>query len=177
MSKELFMKKIYTVVLILLCVHTFAQSSRQESFQLVLKEGWQMQSAGMAQASGQQISKNGFAANIWYQVNVPTTIIGGLLANKKYDFDPFFGKNLEKLADSSFNHPWWFRKEFTLPVSEKGKNVLLQLHGINYKANVWLNGSQIADTTTIKGPFRIFELDVTRQLIDSGTNVLAIEIT
>ncbi|HMD00845.1 MAG TPA: hypothetical protein VKH37_11865, partial [Ferruginibacter sp.] len=48
--------------------------------------------------------------------------------------------------------------------------------GINYKANVWLNGTLIADSTKIKGPFRIIELDITKQ-IKSGTNVLALEIT
>jgi len=51
------------------------------------------------------------------------------------------------------------------------------LHGINYKANVWLNGNLIADSIAIKGPFRIFELDVTKQIKYTGTNVLAIEIT
>ncbi|TMI77097.1 MAG: glycosyl hydrolase family 2, partial [Bacteroidetes bacterium] len=55
-------------------------------------------------------------------------------------------------------------------------NVILKLHGINYKANVWLNGVLIADSTSIKGPFRIIELDVTRQIKYAGKNVLALEI-
>ena len=81
------------------------------------------------------------------------------------------------MTDSIFDKPWWFRKEFILPASEKGKDVILQLHGINYKANVWLNGNLISDSTVIKGPFRIFELNVTKQINYTGTNVLAIEIT
>ena len=81
-----------------------------------------------------------FAANNWYPITVPSTIIAGLLANHVYNFDPFYGKNFEKLADKKLDHTWWFRKEFKLPASEKNKNVVLKLHGINYKANVWLNG-------------------------------------
>ncbi len=55
----------------------------------------------------------------WYKVSVPTTIIAGLLANKVYDFDPFYGMNFEKLKDPKLDAPWWFRKEFTLPASIK----------------------------------------------------------
>ena len=68
------------------------------------------------------------------------------------------------------------RKEFALPASEKNKNVVLKLHGINYKANVWLNGVLIADSSYIKGPFRIIELDITKQIKYTGENVLALEI-
>ena len=63
-----------------------------------------------------------------------------------------------------------------MPASEKNKNVVLKLHGINYKANVWLNGILIADSTQIKGPFRIIDLDITKAIHYDGTNVLAIEI-
>jgi exo-1,4-beta-D-glucosaminidase len=109
-------------------------------------------------------------------VSVPTTVIAGLLANKVYDFDPFYGRNFEKLADARLDKPWWFRKEFSLPVTENGKNVVLKLHGINYKANVWLNGTLIADSTQVIGPFRIIELDITKQVNYKGTNILAVEV-
>lgn len=135
-----------------------------------------MQSAVTDDKPGGQISEPGFRPAGWYKVSVPTTIIAGLLANKVYDFDPFYGKNFEKLADPKLDKPWWFRREFELPAAENGKNVVLKLHGINYKANVWLNGKLIADSAQIVGPFRIIELDVTRQIKYAGPNVLAIEV-
>ena len=64
-----------------------------------------------------------------------------------------------------------------MPSSEKNKNVVLKLHGINYKANIWLNGKLIADSMQIKGPFRMFELDVTKEIKYDGNNILAIEIS
>lgn len=151
----------------------FAQ--RSESSAMILKNDWTMQSATKVSDAGPAISQGGYSPSGWYKVNVPTTIIGGLMANKVYDFDPFFGMNFERLADPKLDKPWWFRKEFTLPEADKGKDVVLKLHGINYKANVWLNGILIADSNRIFNPYRIIELTVTKN-IKPGTNVLAIEI-
>lgn len=143
---------------------------------MILHNDWTMQSSVTDPSSGDKISEPGFAEKNWYPVTMPSTIIAGLLANHVYDFDPFFGKNFEKLADDKLNHTWWFRKTFELPASEKNKNVVLKLHGINYKANVWLNGKLVADSAQIKGPFRIFNLDITGDVKYIGENVLAIEI-
>ena len=99
-----------------------------------------MQSSVKVSAKGEGISKQNFSTTGWYNVNVPTTIIAGLLANHVYNFDPFFAKNFEKISGPQFDNPWWFRKEFTLPASEQNKTVTLKLQGINYKANLWLNG-------------------------------------
>jgi exo-1,4-beta-D-glucosaminidase len=172
------MKKLISLVsLSLFFNYSFAQSDQSETFRMILKDNWQMQSAMKDASPATNISQDKFDPKGWYKVSVPSTIIAGLLDNKAYDFDPFYGMNFEKLANPALDHPWWFRKVFALPASEKGKNVVLKLHGINYKANVWLNGIMIADSIKIKGPFRIIELDVTKQIKSAGINVLALEIT
>jgi exo-1,4-beta-D-glucosaminidase len=142
-----------------------------------LTDGWAMQSSLTGSITGQQASQKGFNTAQWYKVSVPTTIIAGLLANHVYDFDPFMDTNLARIAGPQFDTSWWFRKEFQLPAGQKGKNVVLTMHGINYKANVWFNGNIIADTNQVKGPFRFFEFDVTNLIKHDGANVLAIEIT
>lgn len=142
-----------------------------------LSDGWSMQSSLKVTAAGNEISEKKFLANNWYQVTLPTTIIGALLANKEYDFDPFYGKNLQKITGEKFYKPWWFRKEFELPADSKDKNIILSLHGMNYKANLWLNGVLIADNNKIKGPFRKFDFDITKWVKQNDKNVLAIEIT
>jgi exo-1,4-beta-D-glucosaminidase len=170
------MKKIVLLIALALFInYSFAQDN--ETFRMILKDNWQMQSALKDHSPAATISQDKFEPKGWYKISVPSTIIAGLLANKAYDFDPFYGMNFEKLNDPALDKPWWFRKEFELPASEKGKNVVLKLHGINYKANVWLNGVLIADSTKIKGPFRIIDLDVTKQIKSGGNNVLALEIT
>jgi len=171
------MKKISLCALLALIFQcAFSQNEETENYQVILRDNWQMQSAVTDATPGGQLSKPGAHTAGWYKVSVPTTIIAGLLANHVYNFDPFYGRNFEKLADPKLDKPWWFRREFELPASENGKNVVLKLHGINYKANVWLNGILIADSAQIVGPFRIIELDVTKQIKYAGPNVLAIEV-
>ena len=150
------MKNIFLFEFLILVQQLFAQS-KTENFNMLLHDGWNMQSSVTEKAKGENISQKDFKTTGWYNVSVPTTIIAGLLANHVYNFDPFYAKNFEKLADKRFDKTWWFRKSFQLPASENGKNVVLKLHGINYKANVWLNGKLISDSSQIKGPFRIIE--------------------
>ncbi|HEY2580293.1 MAG TPA: hypothetical protein VGI43_00715, partial [Mucilaginibacter sp.] len=169
-------KSILILLFAFVALRVFSQSEETENYRLFLKEDWRMQSAVTDISPGSKISQKDFQSETWYKVSVPTTVIAGLIANKVYDFDPFYGRNFEKLADSRMDKPWWFRKEFELPASENGKNIVLKLHGINYKANVWLNGVLIADSTQIIGPFRIIELDITKQVKYDGANVLALEI-
>jgi len=170
------MKKLFFFLFMAISGQPLFSQSRAESFQLILHDDWRMQSSLTDSATGARVSRKDFPVKNWYKITVPSTIIAGLLANHEYNFDPFYAKNFEKLADKRLDTTWWFRKEFALPVSENNKNVILKLHGINYKANVWLNGVLIADSSYIKGPFRIIELDITKQIRYTGENVLAIEI-
>ena len=143
---------------------------------MVLKSGWKMQSSMIVPGKGAEISMPAFQDVSWYTVEVPTTVVAGLLKNKKYPFDPFYGNNLQKIAGPEFDSSWWFRKTFEIPASERGRNVALILHGLNYKANVWLNGKLLSDETNTVGPFRIFEFDISSLVKYSGKNVLAVEI-
>jgi exo-1,4-beta-D-glucosaminidase len=156
-----------------------SEAQRATNSNILLQDGWQMQSETKLTDAGAAISLPTYTrAENWYKVSVPTTIIAGLLANKVYDFDPFFGMNFEKLKDPQLDAPWWFRKEFTIAKTEIGKDVVLILHGINYKANIWLNGVLIADTNQIMNPMRIIELNITKhvRMLAATPNVLALEI-
>ncbi len=135
-----------------------------------------MQSVLKDPTPAQIVSQIEFTASGWYKISVPSTIIAGLIANKAYKFDPFYGMNFEKLNDTALDHAWWFRTAFRLPVSENGKNIILKLHGINYKANVWLNGVKIMDSTQAKNPYRVVEVDITKNIKKGNDNVLALEI-
>ncbi len=150
---------------------TRSSAQERQGMDMVLKDDWRMQSETVVPAAGAAISKAGYATTGWYKVSVPTTIIGGLLANKVYSFDPFYGMNFEKLKDPKLDAPWWFRREFELPAAEKGKDIVLKLHGVNYKANVWLNGVLIADSNRVMNPFRVIELNVTAVARPGAANV------
>ncbi len=167
-------KLVAIILLIFLSLRLDAQQNKNGN--TVLKNGWEMQSSMTVTVPGSEISTPTYKPAGWYNISLPSTIIAGLLKNKHYDFDPFYGKNLERIAGPEFDSPWWFRKEFVLSPADKGKNITLILHGINYRANVWLNGELIADSNHIIGPFRIFDLDVSAKIKYTGTNVLALQV-
>jgi exo-1,4-beta-D-glucosaminidase len=159
---------------------------------LDLNGGWQIQSSCEAKAGGEQVSTPGFAATGWHKTMVPNTVVGTLVDDKTYP-DPMYATNLKKFPgmnysdkpvfanidmpeDSPFRCSWWWRKEFTLPPQVAGNHFCLHFPGISYRANVWVNGKQIADAKDVAGTFRIFEFDVTSAVNPAGPNAVALEI-
>jgi exo-1,4-beta-D-glucosaminidase len=157
-----------------------------------LNGNWQIQSACDAKATGEQVSTAGFDAKGWHKTTVPNTVVGSLVDDKTYP-DPTYGTNLKNLPGmnysnstffalqdmpegSPFKCSWWWRTEFVVPESYVGKHLALHFPGINYRANVWVNGKKIADKKDIAGTYRIFEFDVTELLKAGTTNAVALEI-
>jgi exo-1,4-beta-D-glucosaminidase len=157
------------------------------SGKLILKDNWAIQSSKEIKSDAKAISSIGFKTDGWYPTSVPTTVLAALVANKVYP-DPYYGTNIDNLPGiipypkrdmpdgSPFKVAWWYRTEFKIPVGYKKMHTWLQLHSINYKANIWLNGKLIADTTTIEGAYRLFNLDITKAAMPGENNCLALEI-
>ena len=78
--------------------------------------------------------------------------------------------------DSPFRCSWWYRTEFTIPARFQQKTAWLHFDGINYRANVWLNGRQLADAKDMAGAFRAFEFDVSKLVAGAKENALAVEV-
>ena len=159
---------------------------------LSLREGWSLQSSGKVDEKGEALSTPAFQPKDWYTVTVPTTVVAALVEHKVYP-DPFFGTNLRSFPgvtypiganfsnipmqqDSPFIVPWWYRKEFTLPASFKGKSVWLNFGGINYRANIWLNGKQIAKAEDTAGAWRTYEFNITDVAMPGKANALAVQV-
>jgi len=138
---------------------------------ITLSKGWSLQAAEYVKVSGEEISKPAFQTKGWYSASVPSTVLGTLVEQGVYK-DPLRGKNLDAIPAAPFSGAWWYRTEFKAE-SAGGIHSRLLFDGINYRANVWLNGQKIGNTLT--GAFRTFDLDVTSQL-HAGANVLAVEV-
>jgi exo-1,4-beta-D-glucosaminidase len=151
---------------------TNADKSHSVDFDLQLKDGWTVESSAKVDASGDIISKSGFDASKWYKTSVPSTVMAALIANKEYP-DIFMGDNINLVDTARFRNSWWYRKEFA--VENANENTELVFEGINYRANIWLNGKKIASADTLFGGFRIFKLDVS-EFIAEGNNALALEV-
>ena len=159
---------------------------------LDLREGWAIQSSANVQEKGEVLSTTKFTPTGWYSTGVPATVLAALVANKVYP-DPYFGMNLRSIPgtsypvgqnfsrlpmppDSPFRVSWWYRTEFRLPAEYQGKALWLYFGGINFRANIWLNGRQIAGSDQVAGAYRVYEFDVTGDVNASETNVLAVEV-
>jgi len=157
---------------------------------LELREGWALQSSRKVPEPGEVLSTAAYRPQGWYSATVPATVVAAQVAAGELE-DPYVGMNLRKIPGttypvsenfanlpmdpgSPYAVPWWYRKDFELPADFAGRTVWLHFDGINYKANIWLNGRKLADAADVRGAYRIHELDAT-SLVKAGTNVLAVE--
>jgi len=159
-----------------------------------LHDGWKMQSACSSKADGASISAPDFATEGWIGTSVPSTVLAAQSAAGAVP-DPFFGSNLRQIPgtvipapggeifanlpmpkDSPYRCGWWYRTAFKAPVST-GKDGRSWLHfgGINYRAEIWLNGKHIADSSKVAGAYRTYDFDVTDAMLPGKENVLAVE--
>jgi len=161
------------LILILLCF-SCRRSVDTYPFEIALDNGWYIRSSAELSESGQSLSRSGLDMENWYPATVPSTVLAALVENGVY-IDPFFGKNLANIPTEPFKESWWYRKEFALEDIKAFSDARLILEGINYRANIWLNGKKIASADKLFGAFRIFEIDITDIMVQ-GTNTLAIEV-
>lgn len=119
---------------------------------------WRIAPSINVSASGAVVSSTSFDTSGWFNATLPCTVVACLLQNGIYA-DPFFGSNLYKIDSSPFDNPWWYRGEFVL-APRTTDTVVIRFHGINYRAEIWVNGVAVAHNATTVGAFRHFSLDV-----------------
>ena len=54
---------------------------------------------------------------------------------------------------------WWYRTTFTAPPGREVYSLIFK--GINYRADIWLNGHKVANRATVVGMYNQFEFNVT----------------
>jgi len=186
-------RKIASLFLVVLVLSVLALPIALEAGTVTpLREGWRVQSACKFQADGSAIAAEGFATEGWLKTAVPSTVLAAQAAAGVVP-DPYFGANLRQLPgtgypvgqdfsnlpmpqDSPYRCGWWYRTEFTSPAASlREARHWLHFAGINYRADIWLNGHKIADTTAVAGAYRSYDFDVTAFLKPGKTNVLAVE--
>ena len=139
-----------------------------------LPDGWQIQSSALVKDDGKMITADTMNTAGWHPAVVPETVLSALVKDGTYT-NIYFGKNLEIIPTAAFTNAWWYSKEFNLTGKQAGENADLIFEGINYRANIWLNGKRIATADETFGAFRIFNFNVTGNM-KAGKNILAVEI-
>ena len=100
------------------------------------------------------------AAGDWYSVSVPSTVLAGLVASGEYS-NLFYADNLNRVPKNRFTVSWWYQKQVDSPAAGDAVQIWLYFQGINYRANIWLNGKKIGDANDVVGTYRDFEFNVT----------------
>ncbi|AQT82798.1 glycoside hydrolase [Mycolicibacterium litorale] len=141
-----------------------------------LSTGWKLASARDLRADGSAISAAAFDDSGWHRVRrMPATVLETLQDDGVYP-NLYYGKNLlQEVPQDLYKQDWWYRTTFTAPADYQ--TYTLDFPGINYRAEIWLNGRRVADSTQIVGMYNDHELDVTRWIQPGEPNTLAVKVT
>src|SRR5713101_8314369 len=199
MGCRLFVEDTFMKILrLLIPFFSLAVAAAQTSFQpapaltLPLHDGWTLQSSAKVTATAEAISSASFQTSDWIKAGVPTTVVAAQVKSGLLP-DPFYAMNLRQYpgvsypigfnfsnipmpTDSPYAVSWWYRKEFALSHEYAGKTVWLNFRGINYRANIFLNGKQIANSNDVVGAWRTYEFNITNALKPGRANVLAVQV-
>ena len=142
---------------------------------------WKMKKADDLKVKTEDVSSSKMSTDDWMPAIVPGTVLNSLVYNGVYP-EPYYGLNnkLESNLIPDLYHTgrdfytYWFRTEFETPSqSYKGKKTWLQVDGINYRAEVWLNGNMVGN---IAGMFYQDHIDITDYIHLDKSNILAVKV-
>lgn len=140
-----------------------------------LNSGWQCANIKNVKDKGEVISQTSYALNNWMPATVPGTVLTTMLDNHLVP-DPFYGMNNLHIPDiyvtGNDYYTYWFVKDFKA-TAKGSEQVWLNLRGINYKCDVFVNGKKL-NAKTFVGMHLRQQYNITPQLAANGNNRLAV---
>jgi beta-galactosidase/beta-glucuronidase len=133
---------------------------------------WRVERDSLVHAGGEELSKAGFPDGEWVPATVPGTVLTSYY-NAGALPDPNFGDNQLMISDSFFHADFWYRREFAMPPLGEGRRLFVHFDGINWKADVFLNGRKLG---RIEGSFLRDRFDVTGLVRAGQANALAVRV-
>jgi glycosyl hydrolase family 2/Ig-like domain-containing protein/concanavalin A-like lectin/glucanase superfamily protein len=135
---------------------------------------WHLAAAPNVGGSGEQISQAAYVEQGWYAAVVPGTVLTTLIARGVYP-DPDYGLNNMAIPESLSRQDYWYRSVFVSPPNaQSDRHSTVEFKGINYAAEIWLNGRRLGG---IHGAFTRGRFDVTGMLKSGEPNVIAVRVS
>jgi exo-1,4-beta-D-glucosaminidase len=139
---------------------------------------WQIIKNSNEFLNGKIVSDPDFSSKDAMEAIVPGTVLNTLVHNAVYP-EPYYGLNnanekklIPDLKDAGQDfYTYWFRSEFELSPAFQGKQVMMRFDGINYRAEIWLNGQKIG---SMAGMFNRGIYNITQAAKFKGKNALAV---
>lgn len=138
-----------------------------------LVRGWKIQSSAVVRDSGALVSRPDYPTAGWLPISQPETLMAGMLENGRFP-GIFRSDNLASVPTAPFRVNWWYRDQLVLH-PRAGQHSFLVMNGVLGRANLWVNGTRIADPAQLQGAYSRFEYDLTARLRD-GANAIALEV-
>ncbi|MDP4272037.1 MAG: glycoside hydrolase family 2 TIM barrel-domain containing protein, partial [Bacteroidota bacterium] len=146
--------------------------SQTQPGEWIISGGWEMTDGTTVLESQQSVFDPELDTKSWFNATVPGTVLTTFVDQGVYP-DPFFGLNNMFIPDTLSRTDWWYRAKFDAPKEVTGQRTHLVFNGINYLAEVFLNGKKLGN---INGAFIRGNFDVTNLIRKEGKNVLAVHI-
>ena len=139
---------------------------------VTLSSGWKLQDVAKAPQPGAEVASAGFDTRGWYAATVPGTVLTSLVNDRVYP-EPLYGENdrPEIVPESLCHTSYWYRTVIRVPRSYQNHRVWLNFDGINYSAEVWVNGVQVGK---IRGAFIRGAFDITAEVKPGKPAVVAV---
>ncbi|MDR1056728.1 MAG: beta galactosidase jelly roll domain-containing protein [Prevotellaceae bacterium] len=138
----------------------------------IISNGWELSGSTAIIENGQSLFDPRLNTASWYNATVPGTVLTTLLEQGIYP-DPYFGLNNLNIPDTLCRMDWWYRVVFDYPQTLADNRVNLLFNGINYRAEVFLNGKKLGN---INGAFVRGNFPVSDVIHKTGENVLLVHI-
>jgi len=132
--------------------------------------GWRMIDAPALNSDGEVLSRPGVDTAHWYAATVPGTVLTTLVDRGLYP-DPYYGLNNLAIPEKLARQDYWYRAEFNVPAAAAGKTLRLRFDGVNYAADVWVNGARVGQ---MRGAFTRGEFAFAPVV---GNNVVAVRVS
>jgi exo-1,4-beta-D-glucosaminidase len=193
-KRERIVCRLSALVILIFFSASWARAQNATGPLLRLHEGWWLASGCKVSASGAELSLASYqpTAHVWQATVVPATVLAAQVHEGDFP-DPYFGRNLRSIPgtdypigkifsrlamspNSPYACPWWYRTRFTVPRTARGRTLWLRFAGINYRANIWINGKQLAASSDVAGAYRTYEFDATKLLSPGRENAIAVEV-
>ncbi len=172
-DKLITMKIIPIVLITFIMLQSYALA---QPVKYLLHDNWKAKRVSDVTADGSEITGTDYKSEGWLDAVVPGTILTTLLHNNQIP-DPFFGMNNNLIPDV-YNtgrdyYTYWFFNEFETPETKDGQEVWLNFRGINYFADIFLNGKRV-NTNTHQGMYLREKYLITPYLNKGKPNRLAV---
>ena len=171
------MVRIVAVLSLLVCLFAIpALGQMGAPGKLELSDNWKLAAAKDVDAGGAAISQSDYGDQAWHPIHrMPATVLEVMQEDGVYS-NLYVGMNmLEKVPQDLYKQDWWYRTVFTAPAGYS--TYTLEFPGINYRAEIWINGQKVADSKQVVGMYAAHGLNATEWIKPGSPNTLAVKVT